>query len=391
MAIECGADMELIEMLVQNGADVNARDYTYETPLFAIGTTGRVEVLIYLLYVAKADPNIKNEENQNCLRVLVGRHSENLTLENKIACFRILYNFLNPQHNWHPKYRYLDVLDFGLISVGTTTSMLPYFRQNMIRVHVYNQNIVELIPTDTLSSEILYFMLENNSPEELNNETFKGYLLSLAQEIVMYHESDHFEALLEILRLCKSFVKNYTFVLTYLEYCFKNHVRNCLFLSKVAKLIEFVLRETEANLFQLVEYVPNLVCFKNFQDALDSEQFTSFTQTVLSRAVTLDILSLDGTGSMDHFFMFVPYFDQLKKIDKLQNTISCNANFMLYNSLKKICRDIIRKAVVEKYLRAIENVQSSPDKGMSIERNFIADINSLPMPQTLIKYLRFIE
>lgn len=118
------ANLSLVELLVSNGADVNAPDFAGETPLHAALEFGNVEILVHLLYVGRADANVRSENDIDALEMLAARG--NYELNTKIACFKLLFNYMHSKQEYRQKYRMEDIYAVALLSYRST-SLIPYF------------------------------------------------------------------------------------------------------------------------------------------------------------------------------------------------------------------------------------------------------------------------
>ncbi|XP_058451590.1 putative ankyrin repeat protein RF_0381 isoform X2 [Malaya genurostris] len=117
-------NLQMVELLVINGALVNAKDYAGETPLHSAVGFGSVEILIYLIYVARADVSICTENDFDTLSLLAARG--NYDVKTKIACFKILFNYVNTNQQYQQKYLLKDIYAIAVISYRST-SLIPHF------------------------------------------------------------------------------------------------------------------------------------------------------------------------------------------------------------------------------------------------------------------------
>ncbi|XP_053672365.1 uncharacterized protein LOC128722713 [Anopheles nili] len=119
--------LDIVKLLVANGANPNAMDYANETPLdTAAYDTGNIAILIYLLFVAKA----KWGSVPNRLIIFGGRAT--YPVKKKIACFKILFNHEYPKHAYRQRYYVNDVLAVALMSNGSS-SLIPYFIETELK------------------------------------------------------------------------------------------------------------------------------------------------------------------------------------------------------------------------------------------------------------------
>ncbi|XP_053697090.1 uncharacterized protein LOC128744258 [Sabethes cyaneus] len=116
--------LELVECLVAKGADVNAPDFAGETPLHGAVEFGNIEILIHLLYTGHADASIRSENDVDPLNLLAARG--NYEVKAKIACFKILFNYVHRAHAYQQKYQMEDIFPIALLSYRST-SLIPYF------------------------------------------------------------------------------------------------------------------------------------------------------------------------------------------------------------------------------------------------------------------------
>jgi ankyrin repeat protein len=87
-------EMELVEALVDSGANVNKPNFEGETPLFAAVKLGCAEKVAFLLENG-ADPNVKDINGATCLH-----HAATLGLDNIVALLLRNGAFLNQQDEW---------------------------------------------------------------------------------------------------------------------------------------------------------------------------------------------------------------------------------------------------------------------------------------------------
>ncbi|XP_055541405.1 uncharacterized protein LOC129727521 [Wyeomyia smithii] len=117
-------NLELVECLVAKGANVNAADFAGETPLHAAVEFGNVEILIHLLFTGHANATLRSENDVDPLSLLAARGNYETTT--KIACFKILFNFVYTKQQYQQKYQLEDIYAFALLSYRST-SLIPYF------------------------------------------------------------------------------------------------------------------------------------------------------------------------------------------------------------------------------------------------------------------------
>uniref|UniRef100_A0A182QB81 C2 domain-containing protein n=1 Tax=Anopheles farauti TaxID=69004 RepID=A0A182QB81_9DIPT len=124
--------LDLVELLITSGADVNLPDYADETALHtAVFDTGNVVLLINLLFVAKAKwPFINCDDGFTGLELFGARATYDV--REKIACFKILYNYEHPDHMYRQRYDVNDILKMALLS-HRSTSLIPYFIETELK------------------------------------------------------------------------------------------------------------------------------------------------------------------------------------------------------------------------------------------------------------------
>uniref|UniRef100_A0A182XGC7 ANK_REP_REGION domain-containing protein n=1 Tax=Anopheles quadriannulatus TaxID=34691 RepID=A0A182XGC7_ANOQN len=127
--------LDLVELLIAHGADVNLNDYADETALHtAAFDTGNIEILIYLLFIAKAKwqfLNAADDADFNVIDIFSARGP--CSARNKVACFKILYNLEHPNHMYRQRYDVNDILKPALLSYRSQSSLIPYFIETELK------------------------------------------------------------------------------------------------------------------------------------------------------------------------------------------------------------------------------------------------------------------
>ncbi|XP_050077551.1 uncharacterized protein LOC126564523 [Anopheles maculipalpis] len=125
--------LDLVELLIAHGADVNLIDYADETALHtAAFDTGNIEILIYLLFIAKAKWQFMPEADDfNGIDIFSARGP--CSARNKVACFKILYNYEHPDHMYRQRYQVNDILKPALLSYRSQSSLIPYFIETELK------------------------------------------------------------------------------------------------------------------------------------------------------------------------------------------------------------------------------------------------------------------
>ncbi|XP_058125772.1 uncharacterized protein LOC131267039 isoform X2 [Anopheles coustani] len=115
--------LDLVEILVANGARVHALDYSKEGPACtAAFDTGHIEILIYLLFYAKSPcPKLRKFCARACYAV-----------EKKTAIFKILFNLKYPEHMHRQRYEWETICPLALLS-HRSTSLIPYFIETELK------------------------------------------------------------------------------------------------------------------------------------------------------------------------------------------------------------------------------------------------------------------
>uniref|UniRef100_A0A182P320 ANK_REP_REGION domain-containing protein n=1 Tax=Anopheles epiroticus TaxID=199890 RepID=A0A182P320_9DIPT len=125
--------LDLVELLIANGADVTINDYADETALHtAAFDTGNIEILIYLLFIAKAKWQfLAAADDFNGIDIFSARGPD--TVRNKVACFKILYNLEHPNHMYRQRYNVNDILKPALLSYRSQSCLIPYFIETELK------------------------------------------------------------------------------------------------------------------------------------------------------------------------------------------------------------------------------------------------------------------
>ncbi|XP_053665936.1 uncharacterized protein LOC128715079 [Anopheles marshallii] len=125
--------LDLVELLIAHGADVNMIDYADETALHtAAFDTGNIEIVIYLLFIAKAKWQFLPESGDfNGIDIFSARGP--CSARNKVACFKILYNYEHPDHMYRQRYYVNDILKSALLSYRSQSSLIPYFIETELK------------------------------------------------------------------------------------------------------------------------------------------------------------------------------------------------------------------------------------------------------------------
>uniref|UniRef100_A0A182MW97 Uncharacterized protein n=1 Tax=Anopheles culicifacies TaxID=139723 RepID=A0A182MW97_9DIPT len=125
--------LDLVELLIANGANVNLVDYADETALHtAAFDTGNIEILIYLLFIAKAKwKYLPDSSDFSGVDIFSARGP--CSVRNKVACFKILYNYEHPDHMYRQRYYVNDILRSALLSYRSQSSLIPYFIETELK------------------------------------------------------------------------------------------------------------------------------------------------------------------------------------------------------------------------------------------------------------------
>lgn len=381
--------LELVELLVGSGAFVDARDYGGETPLHLAMVGGHLEIVICLLFVGGAKADLQSDNHLDALEILAARG--NCEERRKVACFKVVFNFLHAGQEYREKYNVEDIYTVATVSCPSV-SLVPYFVRSAL-----------LYERDEDRREMMVYLLERcpRVLEDLRTNLYH-HLLLLIVDCEGIQRLDRKIVILEFDELIPSELR---LPIELASFCLaaidgEEHLRMLgKFLKSVQHLMHFCARNLVETLFilqrKLTKRNPlSKEAFKRYESIVETivqiyhkpaddlvrnlwvKSATSFPQLRLMRPIV---------GFCTELLMF-PRGD-FERVDPvcLREFGSFEAmreevDFSLENfTLQRLVRDAIRKTVLE----AIE--VSSP----RVDLEFVQRLGRLSLPPHLVKYLRY--
>ncbi|XP_065081230.1 uveal autoantigen with coiled-coil domains and ankyrin repeats-like [Ochlerotatus camptorhynchus] len=399
-------NLNLVELLVEHGANVNAPDFAGETPLHSALEFGHVEILVHLLYVGHADANVRSENDIDALEMLAARG--NYDLKTKIACFKLLFNYMHRKQEYRQKYRMEDIYAVALLSYRST-SLIPYFVEIALlwEANLDKRRLArELLEgprdqyqtsrfSDRVNRNLYHFLALLLSDDEgirrlqddfMNYEVIYSHSLIqnelVALSVAAIREDDN-EKKLRMLLEYLDFVKH-------LVYFFSDH------LAETLDMIKNVLMNDEADQNEAMTAV-ELYRYETVVNKIIEITSVEADTVLLTMTASVSDLHLQAkffhpvVGFCTDVFMDerwltaanlekAMYSKLLHRHGTLRLVQSCHGYRFEEFTLLRQTRDVVRKAV----LNAIDEDEKKRDLV------FVARLNALEIPQNLIRYLRYL-
>ena len=387
-AIICQRSVEIIDILCINGVIVDEVDTNGHSALTLALKFGNVEAVIYLLYSAKANWRGLKEKGIDCMGILLEKNKSDFN--RKVACFKVLYNFMNPDHNWRPTYASKDIFKFGILSIlSRKTSLIPYFSENLSDNHHRNDHAIDLITKnpsylDELTELMKFVLLNEDSHEFLKDkyimEIANGRIREFLSELMMGSEEAYEVVFKTIVVSGKKIIRYFIGDLFLVCISFNDDPFEqaedeepiLFYPERTLDAVNLVLTETDITAVELYYHL----LFDNgpFAEKLKQEILKYWVSDFHVNMVL-------GDATWNLFHKNTPSDIQLKDY-KVYDSFFDN------NSLKKMCRDVIRRQLYEKYKHLISHFRKMTK---DVEKRYLADLQKLPLPELLIDYLRFIQ
>ncbi|XP_062546365.1 poly [ADP-ribose] polymerase tankyrase-1-like [Armigeres subalbatus] len=403
-------NLSLVELLVDNEANVNAPDFSGETPLHAALEYGTVEILIHLLYVGHADANVRSENDIDALEMLAARG--NYDLKTKIACFKLLFNYMHRKQEYRQRYRMEDIYAVALLSYRST-SLVPYFVDVALKWESNPDKCrlaKELLEgpqdqyhtsrfSDRVNKNLYHFLALLLSDDEgirrlqddfMNYEVIYSHSLIqnelVALSVAAIRENDNGKKLRMLLEYL-DFVKH-------LVYFFSDHLSETLDVIKNVLIVDESDQNEPLSAAELTRY--ETVVSKMIEITSVEADTVLLTMTCSASDLHLQAkffhpvvtfctdVFMDERWLVDGNLEKVMYCELLHKhgtLGLVQRSCRNNdKNFQFEQfSLLRQARDVVRKAV----LSSIHEDEKKRDL------LFIGRINALDIPRDLIRYLRY--
>ncbi|XP_019548863.3 poly [ADP-ribose] polymerase tankyrase [Aedes albopictus] len=408
IAVEKG-NLGLVELLVENGANVNAPDFAGETPLHTALEYGTVEILIHLLYVGHADANVRSENDIDALEMLAARG--NYDLRTKVACFKLLFNYMHRTHEFRQKYRMEDIYAVALLSYRST-SLIPYFvdvallwetnpdKRRLARELLegprdqYQTNSTRSVVNKNLYHFLALLLSDDEGIRRLQDD-FMNYEVIYSHSLIQNElvalsvaaiREDDNEKKIRMLLEYLDFVKH-------LVYFFSDHLAETLDMIKnvlmndeadqnepmtPAELIRY--EKIVGKIIEITSADADTVLLTMTCSASDLHLQAKFFHPVVGFCtdVFMDERWLGG-GNLDKV-MYMKLLHKHGTLRLVQQTDSGGAGFRFEEfSLLRQARDAVRKVI----LSTIDEDEKKRDL------MFVQRLNSLDVPRDLIRYLRY--
>ncbi|XP_055599204.1 uncharacterized protein LOC129748572 [Uranotaenia lowii] len=400
-------NLPLVELLVASGANVNAQDYAKETPLHSALEAGDLGILIHLLYVGKADVTVVTEYGITPLEILSARANYEQKL--KVACFKMLFNFVHPLNAHKMKYPIEDIFECAVLSYRNV-SLVPHFVETAL---LWENNLDKR----RLALELLEGPRDQYQTSRISNTVNHNLFQLLALLLVDSQGIQRLEQQYTELSLCDSFcelIQNemaaftvaairenddgrmYRMILEYLEY-FKasnyfvssqieptlNIVKSALINYEIEH--EDLLSQEELSRYQTI--VDRFVAISNtdansillsmtHETKGTEEALIKYFQPVVRYCTNLFMeRRVHGPPRYPMYWSLLQRYGSFELVsDYYENGISLE-NF----SLRRLARDSVRKQV----LSTVE------DSGGRADLMFVERIKALGIPKALIQYLLY--
>uniref|UniRef100_A0A182NX41 ANK_REP_REGION domain-containing protein n=1 Tax=Anopheles dirus TaxID=7168 RepID=A0A182NX41_9DIPT len=378
--------LDLVELLIASGADVNLADYSDETALHtAAFDIGNVALLINLLFIAKARwPFVKCDEGFTGLELFGARASYDV--RDKIACFKILYNYEHPCHMYRQRYDVNAILRMALLS-HRSTSLIPYFIETELKCERRDnvRSLYErLLPTYELLAMVVLSECGSVSTERNHMDRIWAQDLStviLPEELLLLIKC----AILDdpsngSLQLLEDFGALVGRSLTAMRQTIRSIMPPVLVRMYWTLNVELNPRQYE----QYVKVVDSLVACTFEIDVVIQRLLTEGID-MMNRCIICPYLKYSTyvfmTPEPDEELIVKPLYQRLLHRfgtwQAIKSTVG-TPKFELF-SLKRFARDVVRKTV----LQTMD--ASEPSKGAGLQRRF----HSLDVPNELIHYLTY--
>ncbi|XP_058815686.1 uncharacterized protein LOC131679121 [Topomyia yanbarensis] len=398
-------NVPLVELLVANGANVNATDFAGETPLHSAVEFGSVEILIYLLYIARADASVRSENDVDTLSLLAARG--NYDMKTKVACFKILFNHVNIKQQYQQKYLLEDIYAIALLSYRST-SLIPYFVETALLweknpskcrlarelLEGPNDQYLTSRFSDRVNRNLYHFLALLLADDEgirrlqddfMNYEVIYSHSLIqnelVALSVAAIRENDN-EKKLRMLLEYLDFVKH-------LAYFFSDHLAETMDMIKNALIID----ETDQNEIMSTTELMRYKTIANKIIDITSIEADSVLLRMTSSSTDLDsqwkffepIISFCTDVFMNERWLTpanlekTMYSKLLLKYGTLAIVQNCEGFKFEQFSLLRQSRDTVRKAV----WHSIDEDERKRDL------IFVRRLEDLEIPRNLIRYLRY--